>query len=433
MVYLSKYIKIFQYPENPDYILLYSTKKTVVILLHKSVMQTIEDGSVSPSNQKTLVDLGFLVDDIIKEQNEVVDFFNEANRRSRRLDAFVILNLDCNFNCVYCYEGDLKRKNYMSQETAVRLVHFIDNFSQDADDAHIDFYGGEPLLSLDMIKSISSAFKALSEKTNRGYAFGLVTNGALLTKKTVEELVPLGLKSARITLDGPRENHNKFRPFKTGAGSFDVIIRNIKETCGLININIGGAYTSDNYRKFPGLLDYMLDEGLTPDKIASVKFDPVTASPFNRSEFKSGCSSINESWLFAASIFLREEILSRGFSTPKVQPATCMIELDNSIAVNHDGAILKCPALMGYGLEAGNIFTGLSDYKKSHKLDIWKNADCLACEYLPICYGGCRYMKLLKNGRLDGVDCKRQYLDANLEALIKQDLNYCDKLDQAPH
>lgn len=430
IVYLSRYIKQFGHTD-PDYTLLYSTKKTSAILISKAVLKTIEDNTISQVNRKKLTELGFLVRDRDSEKKELLSFYDEANSRNRTFNAFLILNLDCNLNCVYCYEGELKTRLYMSQETADAALDFIKRACfGNADKVWVDFYGGEPLLSAGLIKYISGDLKASAEKTGSEYAFGLVTNGTLLTGKMTEELIKYGLESARITIDGPMENHNRFRPFKTGAGTFDLIMQNIKETCGLIGIHIGGAYTIDNYREFPKLLDCLIAEGITPEKVASVKFDPVTKSPFNRSEFRGGCSSINEPWLSEAGLFLREEILSRGFNTPKMSPAACMVEIKNAIAINHDGGILKCPAFMGWeGLEAGNIRTGIKDYKESHGLDLWRNRECADCEYLPMCLGGCRYMKLLRDSRLDGVDCKRQYLDATLETLVKQDLKYSQKMD----
>jgi uncharacterized protein len=142
------------------------------------------------------------------------------------------------------------------------------------------------------------------------------------------------------------------------------------------------------------------------------------------------CESINEPWLFEASIFLREEILKRGFYTPKIVPSHCMIELQDDIVVNFDGTIYKCPGMIGWrGFEAGDVKTGIRDYRESHNLDVWKKEECLDCEYLPLCFGGCRYMKFLRDGRIDDVDCRKPYLDATLEACIKQDIKYRLKAD----
>jgi uncharacterized protein len=65
---------------------------------------------------------------------------------------------------------------------------------------------------------------------------------------------------------------------------------------------------------------------------------------------------------------------------------------------------------------------GINNYRESHNLDIWKNDECLECAYLPLCFGGCRFFRKLKTGAIDGVDCRRNALDASLETLVRQDL-----------
>ena len=108
-----------------------------------------------------------------------------------------------------------------------------------------------------------------------------------------------------------------------------------------------------------------------------------------------------------------------------------MIEFKADIVINWDGSLYKCPGFIGWkGLEIGNVRTGIKDYKKSHKLDFWKKQECLDCEYLPLCFGGCRYMKLLQEGKIDDVDCRKPYLDATLETFIKQEIKNGLKTDQ---
>lgn len=298
---------------------------------------------------------------------------------------------------------------------------------EDKNEISIIFYGGEPLLSADMIVRISEEMGLLAEERGMEYRFSLITNGTLLTPRVVERLKPLGLKSASVTLDGPREVHDAFRPFRSGTGSFDTISSNIRDVCNLIDVQVGGNYTRDHYREFPRLLDYFLATGLTPDRISFVKFDPVVneTREFSPPDFHDGCLSLNEPWLVEASIFLREEILKRGFCTQQLAPAACMMELRDYVVVNYDGTLYKCPALIGRkDCCVGNVKAGLSDYRQSHGLDNWKNEKCLACCYLPLCFGGCRYMKLLRGESMQGVDCRKEYFDKALQALVLQDVRY---------
>jgi uncharacterized protein len=248
-----------------------------------------------------------------------------------------------------------------------------------------------------------------------------------LTRDRVERLRLLGLKSASVTLDGPRDSHDAARPFRSGNGSYDTILKNLMDVHDLVDLKIGGNYQQGNYREFPRLLDDLAANGLTPAVISHVKFDPVVrerdgiAPP----DFHGGCTTINEPWIYEASIFLREEILRRGYRTSRIMPAICMIDFPGQMVIDHDGAIYKCSGLIGRKeFQIGDLERGLTDVGRSHNLGSWKNDACLSCAYLPLCFGGCRYLKLLRNGDMTGVDCRKPYFDAVLEPLVMQDLRY---------
>ena len=432
---ISHYLKAYPCEESPGDLLLFSTRRVSKILLKRETYQAIEKkGGLSPSDEALLAKLGILVHDREEEKRAVLRFFDEINAKNTALNIMAVLNLDCNFSCIYCYEGGMKGKLYMSEETADRLVDFVkENFPEHKKTLLMDFYGGEPLLGIGLIKYISLALNAFTESRGASYGFTLVTNGSLFTRRVAEELAPYGLEGVKITLDGPAEIHNRCRPFKSGAGSFDTIIRNIKETCDLVRVGIGGNFTKENHEKFPLLLDCLAAEGLTPDKIATVKFDPVMRQAegcLSPPEYRGGCTSVNEPWLSCAAAQLREEILKRGYNTPKLAPITCMIESKDSYVINFDGVIYKCPGFIGRkGYEAGDLRTGVRDYSSAYKLGIWRNEDCAGCEYLPLCYGGCRYMTFVRDGNIDALDCQKAYLDASLETLVKQDIRYGLKAD----
>jgi uncharacterized protein len=425
---LSRYHKIFPCPEDADHVLLFSAKTLSVIQVPKDVLRDIEQGRLSEEEADILRSQGFLAQSAQDEHREMLRFLDEVNAASRTFNAIVVLNLDCNLGCTYCFEGTRKGKHYLSYETADAFVEFLrSGVLEGKERVSIVFYGGEPLLSMDSIVRIAGQAGACAADRKLVFDFSLVTNGTLLTPRAVEKLKPLGLRAASVTLDGPREVHNAFRPFKTGKGSFDVIVDNIRDVAPLTDIQIGGNYTRQNYREFPRLLDYLVEQGLGPERISSVKFDPVVneSSEFAPPDFHDGCLSTNEPWLFEAGIFLRAEILRRGFRTHKLMPSVCIVERPDSIVVNYDGDLYKCPGLIGRKeFRAGTVSGGMIDHSVSHDIGNWKNEECLACAYLPLCFGGCKYVKLLDSGRLNGVNCRKQYFDNTLAALVSQDVRY---------
>jgi uncharacterized protein len=430
MKQLSRYLKIYPSEQSSQQQILFSTKKASKILLGHEKLQSIEQGTLSPQDESLLSRLGMIVEDREEEKRSLLGLLDRMNAGNLELNITVVLNLDCNFACIYCYEGDMKGALYMSDDTADRLVAFIqDHFQAHKKSLVIDFYGGEPLLSIKLIKSISKRLKSFTKKRGASYGFNLVTNGSLFNRKVAKELVRLGLTNVQITLDGPAENHNKYRPFKSGAGSFDTLIKNIQKTWDLVKIGIGGNFDKKNYEKFFQLLDDLEWVGLTPDKISSIKFAPIMNRPegdISPVDYKAGCMSSNEPWLLEAEAFLRGEILRRGFNTPKVGSIFCAVENSSYYVVNFDGTIYKCPGFIGKkGFEVGDLRNGIRDYSSSYKLGIWKNNEyCADCEYLPMCFGGCRYVTYIKDGNINALDCKKEYFEASLERLVKQDIVY---------
>lgn len=426
---LSRYLKIYDYEGYPDYLLLFSTKQVSKVLIPKDTFQSIEDGTLSESDTKLLADLGMIVPDREVEKQEMMGLYADLNAKSTKLNITAVLNLDCNFACLYCFEGSAKGKLYMSDKTAEQMTDFIKElFTENKDSLEMTFYGGEPLLSMGLIRSVSTEMKSFAESRGAAYTSALVSNGSLFKREVAEELVGLGLETIKVTLDGPAEIHNKYRPFKSGAGSFDTIIANIKETCDLLKLSIGGNFEKDNYDKFTLLLDYLEKEGITPDKLHMVKFDPVSKrheGDLSPGDYREGCMSINEPWLAQAAESLREEILKRGYDTPKPRPMFCMAEKTDSYVINYNGVIYRCPAFVGKkGFDTGDIETGATDHSAQYNLGMWNIPECAECVYLPICFGGCRYMTYVRDGNLNKLDCNRDYFEGSLETLIKQDIKY---------
>jgi uncharacterized protein len=424
---LSRYCKTYPDSEGPQGVVLFSTKNGAIIRIPQKSLEKI---SRLKADHDILRRWGFLVKDPEEEKREMLGFIDGLNRLNRTLNIKLVMGLDCNLACRYCFEGTRKGRHYLSKETADQFVEFVRKKitgHRRIEELQITFYGGEPLMSRKLIIYIAGRLKRLARSAGIAFSFYLVSNGTLLTKETVSVMKRLGLKEAYVTIDGPENNHNIFRPYKSGRGSFGKIVKNIGDVCDMTEVQIGGNFTRENYRRFPELLDHLTVEGLLPSKIAVRGFFPIAAesSDFALPDFHEGILSVDEPWLFEASISLREEILKRGCRLESVSPGVCMMEYKSNILVNYDGSICKCPGLIGRKEYAiGDIWCGTGDYHFSHNLDNWKNEDCLDCAYLPLCFGGCRYMKLVRDGHMDGVDCKKPYFDACLEALVKQDIKY---------
>ncbi|MFW6011550.1 MAG: SPASM domain-containing protein [Desulfosalsimonas sp.] len=110
------------------------------------------------------------------------------------------------------------------------------------------------------------------------------------------------------------------------------------------------------------------------------------------------------------------------------KPVTCMVDIKDSWVVHYDGTLYKCPAFIGKPeFAAGSLEAGIRDYSEVYRTQHWRNQQCAQCEYLPLCFGGCRYMSYVRDGRIGALDCRKDYLDACLETLVKQDAKYMRK------
>jgi uncharacterized protein len=422
---LSSYLKAYPSQDRPGYVLLYSTLRGSTALISESAWQQAQTGNLPQETVQSLLRLGILVEDPNQEMELVRGLIERADDRSTVYRAMLVLNLDCNLDCGYCFEGGFRGNHEMSEETADQLVRIlVDEQLSRGKSVVVSFYGGEPLLSEGLIRRISEPLLAAAREHKVRYNFNLITNGTLLNREMAQRLVPLGLNGAKFTLDGPPEVHNRQRPYAGGAASFETICDNLAAVCDLVPILLGGNFSQENYREFPRLLDLLASRGITPEKLFQVQFSPVTPQA-GCSEYASGCACSAEPWLVEAQIYLREAILSRGYPTSKPSVAGCLVEVKDNVVVNWDGSLYKCPAFMGWpGLSIGRLGEGIMDYRASHCLGNWRNERCLDCAYLPLCFGGCRFLTLVQGKPLSEVDCRYDFIEATLEKTLLQNLTH---------
>jgi uncharacterized protein len=425
---LSRYLKIFPCPDRPGSHILYSTKKGSSVRVSDALLAAARSDTLGDSDRAALARLEMVVDDLALERAAMASLVERTNARKHRFKATVVLNLACNLACSYCYEEDFRRGDAMDETTARLLVdHVLHEQIEHGREVELRFYGGEPLLSVPMLKAIAGPLRDAAQACGTRFSCSMVTNGTLLTRPVVEELLPYGLKSAQITLDGPPEIHDLQRPFVSGEGSFAPIVANLKAVSDLVTLNPGGNFTRENFREFPRLLDLLLAEGVDPEQLGPVMFAPILPKSGRPSGHDAtACITSGEPWLAEAALFLREETLRRGFAAMKPTMGACMVEFANDLVVNWDGSLYKCPAFMGWPeLSVGTLARGVADYRhQSHNLDCWRNDACLDCAYLPLCFGGCRLITLMQNGAVNGVDCRKPFYDAALEQIVLQDLRY---------
>jgi uncharacterized protein len=125
----------------------------------------------------------------------------------------------CTMECIYCFargNGSSAAGLSMDSRTAFSAVDFLFAHSSPSAELQIDFFGGEPLLCLDVVRETVSYARKKALRSDRRVRFTLTTNGSLLDDEAALFLDREDF-SVILSLDGSPEIHNKQRPF-SGAG-----------------------------------------------------------------------------------------------------------------------------------------------------------------------------------------------------------------------
>ena len=210
---------------------------------------------------------GLLVDDPEQERNTVVSRFERQRADRGHLGLTIAPTDGCNFACPYCYES--LNYTFMSDETQQHVAEFIANSltSGKYQSMHVTWYGGEPLMprSLQAIEFLSERIGDACLKGNIHYSANIISNGYLLNRTVAERLAKCGITLAQITLDGPREQHNRTRVLKNGSGTFDRILENIKSCSDLLRFSIRMNVTTENAWSVAELKSLLREKGILDD------------------------------------------------------------------------------------------------------------------------------------------------------------------------
>ena len=72
---------------------------------------------------------------------------------------------------------------------------------------------------------MSKKFIEICDKYGVRYQANIITNGYLLNKEIVKELEDIHVKHIQVTIDGPKDIHDKRRFLKGKQGTFDKIFK----------------------------------------------------------------------------------------------------------------------------------------------------------------------------------------------------------------
>lgn len=142
--------------------------------------------------------------------------------------AEILLAESCNLACQYCFcrENNYKYNRLMSRETAAKVIDKLFEWSLNHKQLGINFFGGEPLLNIPVLKFCLEYASNKAGLLNKKIRFSMTTNATLVTEEVLQ-LIKQYKIGIMVSLDGPKEIHDKQCPTQNGKGSYDTAIANI--------------------------------------------------------------------------------------------------------------------------------------------------------------------------------------------------------------
>jgi uncharacterized protein len=174
----------------------------------------------------------------------------------------IILSLThrCNLGCQYCYAGRADRRT-MALATAYKAVDFGFQRARADEQIEFSFFGGEPLLCLDLIKAIITYIRTQQLIYQQPIRLSLTTNGTIFSAAIVQLFQTEGIDLC-ISLDGPASIHDRHRVFKNGAGSFALVQATLAQAlAALPAVQVNAVYGPDTLAALPESVAYIFGLG----------------------------------------------------------------------------------------------------------------------------------------------------------------------------
>lgn len=368
-----------------------------------------------------------------------------VSKAHRRFHAMIKpIGSTCNLNCTYCY--------YLSKAALIRgpgtgrisgevLERFIKTYIEgvNGDEVVFTWQGGEPtLLGLDFFRTVVD----LEKKYRRpGQKIGndLQTNGTLITDEWCEFL-----KENRflvgLSIDGPRELHDKYRIMKNGRPTFEKVFKTAKLlhrygvpfntlTC-ISRFNAGRPLDvyrflrreiGSEYLQFIPVVEYKGYERAAPhmwDYRALPRDKDPEARPGHPKSIVTEWSVDPEDWgYFLCKTFdewMRRDlgkVFVNHFETLVAQhlglpPQLCVYNefCGKGVVMEHDGSVYSCDHYVYPEYRLGSIkdkpLDALVFSRTQVKFGYAKNEtlpqQCARCAYLNDCWGECPKNRIIR-------------------------------------
>lgn len=319
----------------------------------------------------------------------------------------------CNLGCTYCYaqQGDFGASaRNMSLETALQAVDLLVDGARPGSRLNLTFLGGEPLANRPVLQAASHHAARRAAERGVEITFSITTNGTLLRPADGELFEEYGF-AVTISVDGPREVHDRLRPYKGGRGSYDRIMERVRPLLARqrrMQVSARVTVTPANLM-LRETLDQLIAEGFH-----SVGFSPLLSAPSGQGEMQRQDLEL----MLGGMINCGREYERRvgaGERYPFANMDNAMKEIANGthrpypcgagagyLGVSADGDLAACHRFVGDAEGAlGSLTAGIDQGRQAawlHERHVHRQAPCGECWARYLCGGGCHH-EVLRRGR----------------------------------
>jgi len=424
--------------KNEDSIKLYNSFTGRIVKFNKDyseqLLDTLRNKNIHYKDTNSFID--FLADEKFLINSNINEFKKADAQKisslanNRTLTLIIMPNEDCNFRCVYCYETFEKKE--MNDDTKEGIINYLRKNIKNYDTLLVSWFGGEPLISFNVIRELSIKMMEICEEYKVTYLAGITTNGYYLTLDVFNELLSYNVTGYQVTLDGTQETHDKFRVGKNGEKTFNRIINNlidIKEKVKEQNFNI---ILRSNISKetFPVMKEYI--DFISDHFIDDSRFSLHFVSVLNlKGEQNANIHLCDTRELFPFYKYAKEKGFNFNFYKQYLKPggSECYASNPNSFVIGSDGMIYKCTVAFNNPLNhVGNLDKEGNMKLYEDRLSLWisggvnEDSTCAKCYFRPACQGNACPLQRIESAQTPCPPIKKnikRYLD-----LVEEDLVY---------
>lgn len=371
-------------------------------------------------------------------------------RRLRLYEVVVQMAYSCNMACTYCYadKGEYGGgKAYLMKDQVARDIVDFAFANRGSDKIGFGLLGGEPLLNFSVIKTLVTYAEEKGAKEGVVPEFSVTTNGLPLTEQVVEFLQEHKI-AVRLSLDGIKQIHDKYRPDKAGRPTFDRINevngKRLKESSVdyMVRASIFGPEGDQIMEQVRTLFEDYSYKRVKVDFLWGADGTPGLITEENLDSVYKGIDALG-AW-FHEKIMKNEltwkqlmpfsKYIGRLRAKPKVAPVyisktdesagtafgASVLENNgvecgagvNVISISANGDIYSCHRTEGNSdFKMGTIYEGV----KPDALEYWhsnwrlEKSDCRNCWARYVCIGGCPAFGVYKHKdpmKVDHVKCQ---------------------------